>query len=101
MNGPIALAATALLVFSRALQQQNVIGGHYIAAALTPMLIAAGEIAVVGAIVVSGWSAWPWISAGGGLGAVLAMWVHRRLRGESAALRRLFEPRRRRASGAQ
>ncbi|MEA3641863.1 MAG: hypothetical protein VBE63_18280 [Lamprobacter sp.] len=77
MNGPIAFGATALLVFSRALQQQNVVGGHYVAAALTPMLIAAGEIAVVGAIVISGWAAWPWISAGGGVGAVGAMWLHR------------------------
>jgi len=80
MTGPIAMAATALLVFSRALQQLNVTGGHYVAAALTPMLIAAGEIAVVGAIVVSGWHAWPWISAGGGIGAVVAMRVHRAVR---------------------
>jgi len=76
MTGPIAAAATALLVFSRALQQLNVTGGHYMAAALTPMLIAAGEIAVVGAIVVDGWVAWPWISLGGGIGAVVAMRVH-------------------------
>ena len=76
--GPIAAAATVILVFSRALQQQNVIGGHYLAAALTPMLIAAGEIGVVGAIVLDGWSAWPWISAGGGIGAVSAMWAYRR-----------------------
>ena len=80
MNGPIAMAATAMLIFGRAIQQQNVIGGHYIAAALTPFLIAAGEIAVVGAIVVSGWSAWPWIGAGGGIGAVSAMWLHRFVR---------------------
>lgn len=78
-HGLIALAATALLVFGRALQQQNVTGGHYLAAALTPALIAAGEIAVVGAIVLGGWSAWPWISAGGGLGATAAMWIHRNL----------------------
>ena len=79
MHGMIAMGATALLVFGRAIQQQNVIGGHYIAAALTPMLIAAGEIAIVGAIVLNGWHSWPWISAGGGLGAVTAMLVHRRL----------------------
>ena len=79
MSGVITLGATWLLVFSRALQQQNVVGGHYWAAALTPMLIAAGEIAVVGAIVLHGWQSWPWISAGGGIGAVSAMWVHRRV----------------------
>jgi hypothetical protein len=79
------MGATLMLVFSRAIQQQNVIHGHYIAAALTPMAIAAGEIGVVGAIVISGWNAWPWISAGGGIGAVAAMWIHRRIRGAKRA----------------
>ena len=77
-SGLIAMAATTLLVFGRAIQQQNVIGGHYVAAALTPSLIAAGEIAVVGAIVLDAWAAWPWISAGGAIGAVAAMWIHRK-----------------------
>ena len=77
MNELMAFGGTLLLVFSRAIQQQNVIGGHYVAAAFTPMLIAAGEIAIVGAIVLDGWQAWPWISAGGGVGAVSAMWLHR------------------------
>jgi hypothetical protein len=79
MTGLIAMAATALLVFGRAIQQQNVIGGHYLAAAITPFLIAAGEIAVVGAIVVSGWHMWPWIGAGGAVGVTSAMWLHRRV----------------------
>jgi hypothetical protein len=79
-SGIIALAATALLVFGRAIQQQNVIHGHYLAAAVTPAVIAAGEIAVVGAIVLDKWSAWPWISAGGAIGAVAAMWIHRKAR---------------------
>ena len=78
-SGLTAMAATALLVFGRAIQQQNVIGGHYVAAALTPSLIAAGEIAVVGAIVLDAWAAWPWISAGGAIGAIGAMWLHRRM----------------------
>lgn len=77
MTETIALIATAGLVFSRAIQQLNVAGGHYIAAALTPILIAAGEIAVVGVIVADGWTSWPWISAGGAIGAVSAMAVHR------------------------
>jgi hypothetical protein len=79
MTGPIALGATLLLVFGRAVQQLNVTGGHYLAAAVTPFLIAAGEIAVVGVIVVDGWAAWPWIGTGGGIGAVSAMWIHRRI----------------------
>jgi hypothetical protein len=78
-SGLTAMAATALLVFGRAIQQQNVIGGHYLAAAVTPSLIAAGEIAVVGAIVLDAWAAWPWISAGGAIGAIGAMWLHRRM----------------------
>lgn len=79
MTGLITLAATALLVFGRAIQQQNVIGGHYVAAAITPFLIAAGEIAVVGAIVIGGWNAWPWIGAGGAIGATCAMALHRQI----------------------
>lgn len=75
------MAATALLVFGRAFQSQNVVHGHYLAAALTPYLIAAGEIAVVGAIVIDGWNSWPWIGTGGAIGAVLAMWLHRYMRG--------------------
>lgn len=80
MNELMAFGGTVLLVFGRAIQQQNVIHGFYLAAALTPMLIAAGEIAIVGAIVVDGWESWPWISAGGGIGAVSAMFIHTRLR---------------------
>jgi len=86
VNGPAAFAGTLLLVFGRAIQQQNVIHGHYVAAALTPMLIAAGEIAIVGAIVLDGWSSWPWISAGGGLGAITAMAVHRWIRASKKSL---------------
>jgi hypothetical protein len=47
---------------------------------LTPFLIAAGEIAVVGVIVVDGWDAWSWIGTGGGIGAVGAMWMHAKAR---------------------
>jgi hypothetical protein len=78
--GILTALATAILVFGRAIQQLNVVRGHYLAAALTPSLIAAGEIAVVGAIVTGGWSAWPWISLGGAIGATSAMRAHRWLR---------------------
>ena len=72
--------ATAWLVFARALQQLNVQGGHYIAAALTPYLIAAGEVAVIGIVATD-----PSIGAviacgtGGAIGATSAMWLHRRI----------------------
>jgi len=77
MTGPITLAATALLVFGRSVQQQNVIGGHYRAAAVTSYLLAAGEVAVIGAVVVHGWSSWIWIGSGGALGVIAGMWAHR------------------------
>ena len=81
--GLSAAGATAILVAGRAFQSINVVRGHYLAAALTPFVIAAGEIAVIGAIVLSGWAAWPWIGVGGAVGAVGAMAVHRRTVGRS------------------
>lgn len=80
MTGLSAFGGTLLLVFGRAIQQQNVIHGHYLAAAVTSYVIAAGEIAVVGAVVITGWEAWPWIGTGGAVGAMSAMWTHRRWR---------------------
>lgn len=73
------LAATFSLVFLRAIQQQNVIGGHYMAAAITPYLIACAEVASVLLVVQTGWSAIPWVGTGGALGVTSAMLAHRRL----------------------
>jgi hypothetical protein len=69
--------ATAALVFLRGLQQQNVIHGHYIAAALMPFLIAAAEVASVLWVVNAGWMAVPWVGAGGAVGVTCAMYLHR------------------------
>ncbi len=74
------MAATALLVFGRAVQQQNVIGGHYVAAMLTPYLIAVGEVLTVLWVVDTGWQAIPLVGTGGALGSVSAMWLHRRIK---------------------
>lgn len=74
------LLATFALVFLRGLQQQNVIHGQYVAAALTPFLIACAEVASVLFVVNTGWSAIPWVGTGGALGVTSAMWVHRRMR---------------------
>ena len=76
---PIATIATFCLVFLRALQQQNVIGGHYIAASVTSFAMAAAEVAMVLQVVEHTWSAVPWIGAGGALGVTIAMFTHRRL----------------------
>ena len=74
--------ATAALVFLRGLQQQNVIHGNYIAAAITPFAIAAAEVASVLWVVSAGWPAVPWVGAGGAVGVTSAMLVHRMARGE-------------------
>lgn len=73
------LLATALLVFMRGIQQQNVIHGHYLAAAITPYFIAMGEVATVLWVVDIGWQAVPWVGTGGAIGVTLSMWVHRRI----------------------
>ena len=74
-----ALLATAALVFLRALQQQNVIHGHYAAAAVTSYAMAAADVAVVLSVVSHGWSAVPWLGTGGAIGVTAAMVVHRKL----------------------
>jgi len=73
-------AATFVLVFARAIQQQNVIGGHYLAAGITPYLIALGEVATILWIVDAGtWATVPWIGTGGALASLAAMAIHRTL----------------------
>lgn len=73
-------AATCALVFLRGIQQQNVIHGNYMAAALMPYLIAIAEVASVLLVVDTGWNAIPWVGTGGAVGIVFSMWLHRRLR---------------------
>jgi hypothetical protein len=74
------LLATFALVFLRAIQQQNVIHGQYLAAAITPYAIAVAEVASVLWVVSAGWSSIPWVGTGGALGVTSAMAVHRYLR---------------------
>lgn len=80
MTGLILLAATALLVFMRAVQQLNVIHGHYVLAAITPFFIACGEVTSVLYVVHVGWSAVPWVGMGGAIGVTAAMAAHKKLR---------------------
>jgi hypothetical protein len=77
---PELLASTAALVFLRAIQQQNVIHGNYILAAITPFAIATAEVASIVWIVDRGWPAIPWVGAGGAIGVTAGMWIYRRLR---------------------
>jgi hypothetical protein len=71
--------ATFIVVFGRALQQMHVVNGHYIPAAITPYFIAVGEVLVILLVVDSGWTAIPLVGTGGAIGAVSAMWVHRKI----------------------
>jgi hypothetical protein len=77
---PMLMLATFALVFLRSIQQQNVIHGNYLAAALIPYAIACAEVASVLLVVSAGWQAVPWVGTGGALGVLSAMWTHRRLR---------------------
>ncbi len=74
------LLATFCLVFLRGIQQQNVIHGQYLMAAITPYAIACAEVASVLLVVKTGWPAIPWVGTGGALGVAAAMWTHRRFR---------------------
>ena len=73
------LLATAALVFLRAIQQQNVIHGHYVMAAITPYGIAIAEVAMVLFVVDTGWPSIPWVGTGGAIGVIAGMIVHRRI----------------------
>jgi len=71
------------LVFLKAMQQQHVIGGHYLWILPTSYGLAAAEIAIVLYVARDyGWGAWPWLGTGAGLGAVAGMWIHRRWLGK-------------------
>ena len=75
-----ALIATFGLVYLRAIQQQNVIHGHYWFAAATSYAMALAEVAMVLVVVETGWPAVPWVGTGGALGVTAAMASHRWLR---------------------
>jgi len=77
------LLITFALVFLRAIQQQNVIHGHYTAAIATSYAMAVAEIGLITGIVTTGWPAIPWVGTGGALGVISAMWLHRYLRSRS------------------
>ena len=72
--------ATFVLVFLRAWQQQNVIHGYYIWAAITSYGIAVADVLVVIGVVKNGPSAIVWVGTGGAMGVMLAMKLHKRLR---------------------
>jgi len=74
----ILLIATALLVFLRAFQSQNIVHGFYWWATGTSYIMAIGEVAVVLFVVDKGWASIPWVGTGGAIGVISAMYIHRK-----------------------
>jgi len=84
LQGATALAvfaASFLFVGLKALQQLNVVHDNYLAIMPTSLAMATCEVLVIANMAHYGWG---WIilpvGAGSGLGALSAMWLHRRLR---------------------
>lgn len=69
---------TFLAVFFKGIQQQNVIGGRYISAAVISWVMAVFDVAVVSLIVVSGWISILPIGLGASAGIVFSMFIYRR-----------------------
>jgi len=72
------MLAVYCTIFLKAMQQQNVIGGHYQWAVLTSYMLAVVEVATIIWIVHTGWSAIPWVGTGASMGCISAMYIHRR-----------------------
>ena len=69
-------------VFTRAMQQLNVIHHYYGYAFITSFFIAAGDIGVIVLSVQHGWYSTLFVGLGGGIGVVGAMYCHKQLRGQ-------------------
>jgi hypothetical protein len=73
-------AATFLLVFLRAWQQQNVTHGYYWWAFITSYGLALADVLVVMGVVKHGLAAVPFVGTGGAVGVICAMLLHRKIR---------------------
>jgi hypothetical protein len=71
--------STFLVVFALGLQSQNVIGGHYIAAFLTCLVISAMNMVLYKMAPSAAWSEIGAFMAGGPFGIVVSMWAHQRV----------------------
>ena len=78
----ILTAATFLLVFLRAWQQQNVIHGYYKWAFVTSYGLALADVMVIIEVVNYGMMAIPYVGTGGAIGVITAMKLHKRIRRE-------------------
>ena len=71
--------AAFILVACKSAQQLNVVHYKYWWVLPTSYVFAAGEIFIVLQVVSGGWDIWFWMGSGAGLGAISAMWVHKRM----------------------
>lgn len=78
MNELILFASTFTVVFALGFQQQNVVGAHYLAAFLTSFVIGGSYLFLYKLVPGAGPSEIAAYLAGGPLGIVASMYVHRR-----------------------
>lgn len=73
------MIATFFLIFLKAIQQQNVVGGHYWPAFLTSYALALVEVLVIYWIAKTGLDAVLWVGTGAAFGCITAMFLHKKL----------------------
>lgn len=73
------LIAAYFLVACKSFQQLNVVNYKYLWVFPTSYVFAAGEIFIVLKIVFGGWDVWFWMGTGAGLGAITAMYFHKKM----------------------
>ena len=71
--------AAFVLVATKSFQQLNVVNYKYWWVIPTSFVFAAGEIFIVLQIIKGSWDIWPYMGAGAGLGAITAMYFHKKL----------------------
>lgn len=71
-------AASFVLIFLKAFQQQSVVGGYYAWVTPVSMMMALAECTIIVEVasIQTLWAAVP-MGLGGGLGAMLGMYIHR------------------------
>ena len=81
MSEVALFASTFILVFALGLQNLNVVGGHYLAAFLTSLVIGASSMVLYKLAPNATWAEIAAYMFGGPFGIVSSMAVHRRLVG--------------------
>lgn len=79
VEGGLIFVSSLVLVFLKAFQQQNVVHENWLFVPFVSMGLAVTEVAIVLFVVNTGWAAIPWMGSGAGLGALAAMWMHKKL----------------------